>query len=122
MSQQPEDRIDSLYKDVDPVDPALMQQQKDLFISQMSTTQGRLFVHTLLTMTAWLGDPISDNPGFTAYNVGKQQIGREIFALLQAHCPELYETMLTEVKELDNYVGRTTNNTSADSLAGDTGS
>ena len=72
----------------------------------MSDTAGREWLHRLLESCYIFGEPfIRGAPDATAWNLGRQNVGKEIFADVVTNCPTQYVMMMQESasqKELQN--------------------
>lgn len=69
----------------------------------MSTLGGRAWMHTLLDRCCMFHSPmVVGFPDATGFNIGKQDIGRQIFADVSNTCPHEYTLMMQEAstKEL----------------------
>jgi len=71
----------------------------------MSDTAGREWLHALLTSCYIYGEPfVRGAPDATGHNLGKQSVGKQLFADVITHCPTQYVMMMQEAsqKELTN--------------------
>lgn len=81
----------------------------------MQTLSGRAFMHEWLTDCSMFHEPFSPiSPYATAYNCGKQSIGRRLFDDIFTHCPAEYALMMQEAQAKDHADDRRT----ADELPG----
>jgi hypothetical protein len=63
----------------------------------MSDLFGRQWMHDLLLRCYIFGEPfVQGSPDGTAHNLGKQIIGKQIFADVVTHCPTQYVQMMQE--------------------------
>jgi len=71
----------------------------------MSDTEGRGWMHDLLESCFIFGEPfVQGSPDATVYNLGRQNVGKQIFADVVTECPTQYVQMMQEAshKELSN--------------------
>ena len=98
MAQQ--DRLREIIEEPAPErDPLLVQLQGQTIRLQMSSRNGRRFVWMVMNESGPLQNPLTHSDNFTNFNIGKQDIGRWLIALIEEHCPELYPIMVKEAKE-----------------------
>ncbi len=62
-------------------------------------------------------NPMTHSGNFTHFNIGKQDIGRWLFALIEDHCPELYPIMVKESKEDQKHDNATRTNNDRNAAA-----
>lgn len=68
----------------------------------MQTLPGRAFMHEWLTRCSMFHEPFSPvSPYATAYNCGRQSIGRQLFDDVFSHCPTEYALMMQEAQAKD---------------------
>lgn len=75
-----------------------MQQQDDLK-NVMQTVSGRAFIWRILDKESGLHKSVYTGNASTYYNMGKQDLGRDIQDDILIVCPELYLKMRTEGKQ-----------------------
>lgn len=74
------------------------QQELDDFKQIMSTQVGRRFLWRLLDLTGFQKTSFTGN-STTFFNEGQRNIGLILWADMNQSCPEMYVTMLNEIKE-----------------------
>lgn len=94
--------------DVEEAEHALKERQAylkrledDDFKWLMSDKRGRRFMYRMLSVTKTFSNPFVPGRGdLTSYQCGAQSVGQMLLADIHEHCPERYETMLTEQTKL----------------------
>ena len=96
----------------DQLDPAA--RYDHALIHTMTSREGRRFVWGVLSKTSLMQTPFHPEPTTMAYNVGKGDVGRELFADIQRVVPDLYLTMMKEAKEDNDHDDERRNSTRSD--------
>src|SRR5882762_6994653 len=68
----------------------------------MSDTAGREWLHTHLNSCYVFGEAfVRSAPDATAWNLGRQSVGKQLFADVITHCPTQYVQMMQEAAQKD---------------------
>lgn len=103
------DRISEITAEApDKRDEMALLIERDMIRSQMSNAKGRRFVWAILSQSAPMMNPVGPTDSWTNFNIGKQDIGRWLYTLIECHCPEYYPLMVEEAKEDSNHDNRNT--------------
>jgi len=70
------------------------------FVWLMQEPRGRCFVWRLLRDSGFGADPFSANTSVMSNQVGKQSVGRKLFAMASRLCPDLWLKMTEENVEM----------------------
>ncbi len=68
--------------------------------AQMSTETGRRFVHRLLSLSGYFGQPFHADPHIAAFNAGQRNLSVPLFDDLIAACPDRFFPMMLEAQRL----------------------
>jgi len=80
------------------------QRRVNFIVAAMSTSEGRIWFHDLLSRCHIFADPFSGVALLEAYSKGERNIGLQIYSDIVSNCPDYFVTMMKEatLRELTN--------------------
>lgn len=80
------------------------QRRINFIVAAMSTAEGRIWFHDLLSRCHIFADPFTGDALLEAYSKGERNVGLQIYSDIVTHCPDYFVTMMKEasIRELTN--------------------
>lgn len=104
IGRSDQERAEDRARHQESADQRRRRREDEDFLMQMSTAEGRRFVHRLLSESGWDVTPFTGNSQ-TYFNEGRVSVGRFLYDQIERLCPEKWILMRAEarqLKEVDN--------------------